>query len=52
MGNRGQVTGNREQEELLNKAGIELAVIRQLQINHGFGIGLASGVRPKLEVSL
>ena len=35
------------EEELLNRAGIELAVISELQIDFGFGIRLASGVQPK-----
>jgi hypothetical protein len=35
------------EEELLNRAGIELAVISELQINLGFGIRLASSVQPE-----
>ena len=35
------------EEELLNRAGIELAVITELQINLGFGIRLASRIQPE-----
>ena len=34
------------EEELLNRAGIELAVISKLQINRGFGIRLARRIQP------
>ena len=35
------------EEELLNRAGIELAVITELQINLGFGLRLASRIQPE-----
>jgi hypothetical protein len=35
------------EEKLLNRAGIELAVISELQANLGFGIRLASRIQPE-----